>query len=90
MTEQQPPKIEFPCKDYPIKVIGRDEVGFKDFVIETMQKHVVDFDTETVSEQGSSKGSFISIRVKITATGIAQLKAIHQDLMASGRVKMVI
>ncbi len=90
MTEQQPPKIEFPCPDYPIKVIGRDEQGFKDFVIEIMQKHVIDFDISTVSEQGSSKGSFLSVRVKITATGIKQLQAIHQELMASGRVKMVI
>ena len=22
MSEQQPPKIEFPCADYPLKVIG--------------------------------------------------------------------
>ncbi|MEH6626106.1 MAG: DUF493 family protein [Motiliproteus sp.] len=90
MTEQQPPKIEFPCAGYPIKVIGVDEPGFRAFVIETMQKHVIDFDISTVSEQGSSKGRFLSIRVKVTATGINQLKAIHQDLMVSGRVKTVL
>ncbi len=90
MSEQQPPKIEFPCPDYPIKVIGRDEPGFRDLVVEIMQKHVADFDPATVGEQPSSKGSFLSVRVRITATGPGQLKAIHQDLMASGRVKMVI
>lgn len=89
-TQQEPPKIEFPCENYPIKVIGRDEQGFRDLVIEIMQKHVIDFDLSTISEKNSSKGSFISIRVSITATGVPQLRAIHQDLMATEVVKMVI
>lgn len=89
-TQQDPPKIEFPCADYPIKVIGRDVQGFRDFVIEIMQKHAADFDSSTLTTQESSKGSFISVRVRITATGAAQLKAIHQDLIASDNVKMVI
>ncbi len=90
MTDKDAPKIEFPCDDYPIKVIGRDEPGFRDLVIEVMQKHVVYFDHGSVTEQPSSRGSFISIRVKITATGVTQLKSIHRDLLATGRVKMVI
>ncbi len=89
-TQQDPPKIEFPCLDYPIKVIGRDVTGFQDLVIEVIQKHVADFDTTTISIQGSSKGSFISVRLRITATGVSQLKAIHEDLMASTHVKMVL
>ncbi|WP_207871439.1 DUF493 family protein, partial [Pseudomonas sp. 95_A] len=32
-------KIEFPCDDYPIKVIGDTVVGFKDTVIEILSKH---------------------------------------------------
>lgn len=90
MTQQDPPKIEFPCEDYPIKIIGRDEDDFHELVITVMEKHVVDFDRTLVSVQGSSKGSFISVRVRITATGTSQLHAIHQDLLATGRVKMVI
>ncbi|MCW8886104.1 MAG: DUF493 family protein [Motiliproteus sp.] len=90
MTEQQPPKIEFPCPGYSIKVIGRDEPGLRDMVVEVMQKHDSGFDTSTITEQPSRNGSFLSVRVKITATGPVQLKAIHEDLMASGRVQMVI
>lgn len=39
-------KIEFPCADYPIKVIGDTVVGFKDTVIEILSKHAkVDLST---------------------------------------------
>lgn len=89
-SKQEPPKIEFPCENYPIKVIGRDVDGFQNLVIEIMQKHAADFDETTLSLQGSSKGSFISVRVRITATGVTQLKAIHADLLASEHVKMVL
>ena len=90
MSKQEPPKIEFPCPDYSIKVIGRAGPGFQDLVVEILQKHVADFDQKTVSENPSRNGKFISVRVRITATGVNQLKAIHQDLMATGRVQMVI
>ncbi|MCM2009566.1 DUF493 family protein, partial [Pseudomonas aeruginosa] len=30
----QPPKIEFPCERYPIKVIGDAGEGFSDLVVE--------------------------------------------------------
>lgn len=90
ITKQDPPKIEFPCADYPIKVIGRDVQDFHELVITVLQKHAADFDASTISTQGSSKGSFISIRVRITATGVSQLQAIHQELIISEHVKMVI
>ena len=90
MSEQQPPKIEFPCPDYSIKVIGRSGPGFQDLVIEIIQKHAADFDLKTISENPSRNGKFTSVRLKITATGVNQLQAIHQDLLATGRVQMVI
>ena len=39
-----PPRIEFPCPNYPIKVIGDAGEGFAEMVIEVMQRHVTDFD----------------------------------------------
>mgnify|MGYP000489128432 CR=1 FL=1 len=90
MSEQQPPKIEFPCENYPIKVIGKKSDSFKDFVIEMVQRHAPDLDISTVSVQDSSKGTFQSVRFQITATGEAQLKALHESLIASDRVHMVI
>ena len=90
MAEQQePPKIEFPCA-YPIKVMGDATPDFRSFVVEVMQRHADNVDETLVTERMSSKGTFISVTVTITATGVPQLEAIHAELRASGRVKMVL
>ena len=88
--QQEPPKIEFPCPNYPIKVVGRNDDSFRGFVIEIVQIHVPDLDLATVSVQDSRKGTFQSVRFTITARGIEQLSALHEALIASDRVKMVI
>jgi putative lipoic acid-binding regulatory protein len=89
-TEQDAPKIEFPCPDYPIKIIGRAAPDFKELVIDIVRQYAPDLDLSKVDEQGSSKGTFTSVRMKITATGADQLDALHQALKATGRVQMVI
>ena len=88
--QQEPPKIEFPCPNYPIKVVGVNSDNFRGFVIEIVQIYVPDFDLSSVSVQDSRNGSFQSVRFKITAQGVDQLKALHEALIASDRVKMVI
>lgn len=88
--QQEPPKIEFPCPDYPIKAVGIGSHDFKTHVVEIVKIHVLDFDVSTVSVHDSRNGNFQSVRFKITAQGVDQLKALHEDLMASDRVKMVI
>lgn len=88
--QQEAPKIEFPCPNYPIKAVGIGGHDFQSHVVEIIQIHVPDFDLETVSVQDSRKGNFQSVRFKITAQGVDQLKALHEALMKSDRVKMVI
>ncbi|MFW8314620.1 DUF493 family protein, partial [Klebsiella pneumoniae] len=44
----------------------------------------------TTQERASSQGRFVSVQVRITATGTEQLQAIHFDLRATGRVHMVL
>lgn len=90
MIEQEAPKIEFPCADYPIKILGRSAPDFKELVIDIVRQFAPDLDLNTLEEQPSSKGTFTSIRLKITATGPDQLSALHQALKDSGRVQMVI
>ena len=89
MTEQEPPKIEFPC-EYPIKVLGRSSDGYHGLVVEIFERHAPGFDRETIVVKDSSKGTFTSITITITATGPEQLKALHEELMATGQVQMVI
>lgn len=90
MTEQTAPKIEFPCENYPIKVIGWNKDDLRAYVIETVGRFDPTFDPKKVTEQGSRNGKFLSVRFSITATGEAQLAELHKELMASGRVQMVI
>lgn len=89
MQEQEPPKIEFPC-DYPIKVLGTSSEAFTSIVVEVFERHAPGFDQATITTRDSSKGTFTSLTITITATGEQQLEALHRDLMATGHVKMVI
>ena len=89
MTEQEPPRIEFPC-DYPIKVLGRSSSEFRDIIFEVFERHAPGFDRTTITVKDSAKGTFTSLTITIIATGKPQLEALHQDLMATGHVQMVI
>jgi putative lipoic acid-binding regulatory protein len=89
MADQAPPKIEFPCS-YPIKVMGDAAEDFSEFVVAVMSKHAGDINDADVSVRESRKGTFLSVTVTITATGVDQLTLIHEELKLSSRVKMVL
>ena len=63
---------------------------FKSVVLEIFERHAPGFDQGTIVEKASSKGTFVSLNITITATGPDQLEALHKDLMATGQVQMVI
>lgn len=84
------PKIEFPCADYPIKVVGDNADDFIAFVVQTVKGFDPDLDEQKVSVQDSRNGRFRSVRLKMTATGEDQLKLMFEKLKASGRVHMVL
>ncbi len=90
MSEKDPPKIEFPCPRYPVKILGDAGPGLRNLVIEVLAVHAPDFDPETILIKDSSKGRFQSLTVYITATGEDQLNSIHLDLRANSIVKMVL
>ena len=92
MTQEQTPpapKIEFPCA-YPVKVMGQHEEGFAECIIEVIGRHAPGFDQETIVYRESSGGRYLSVTVTITATGQEQLKALFEDLKATGRVALVL
>ncbi len=90
MSEQQPPKIEFPCEDYPIKVLGDAGDELRQLVIDVMERHAPGFDQAQIRVKDSRNGTYQSLTVRITATGEQQLKTIHQELIASSITKMVL
>ncbi|AHI28703.1 MULTISPECIES: HP0495 family protein [Marinobacter] len=89
MSEPNAPKIEFPC-DYVIKVIGNAAPDFTDFVVEVVERHAPGITEDRIAVNDSSKGRFSSVQLTIVATGEAQLKALFEELKASGRVHMVL
>ena len=90
MTEQEPPKIEFPCPDYPIKVMGFAGSEFQEYVLETVERYAPGFDTSQTEILDSKNGKYQSITLKITATGVDQLSDLNTDLRKSHLVKLVL
>ncbi|TVZ37820.1 hypothetical protein P886_2165 [Alteromonadaceae bacterium 2753L.S.0a.02] len=90
MGEQQPPKIEFPCPDYVIKCMGLATASYREAVLTVMERHAPGFDITKVSVRDSRNGTFQSVSVFITATGVEQLQAIHEDLKKLPETKMVL
>ncbi|MGN2409976.1 DUF493 domain-containing protein [Pseudomonas syringae] len=82
-------KIEFPCNDYPIKVIGDTSVGFTAVVMEVLEKHAT-VDLKTLAERQSSNGKYTTVQLHIIATGEDQLRDINSALRATGFVHMVL
>ena len=91
MNDTEPPKIEFPCADYPIKIFLE---GDGDEVVESIysivRQHASDFDPSAATHRPSRNGRFLSVSVAIVATGEAQLRALHQDLLAHEQVRLVL
>lgn len=90
MSQPDAPKIEFPCQDYPIKVMGVSGDELMELVLDVFDRHAPGFDPKSLKVKSSSKGKFDSITVLITATGIEQLTALHDELKVNPLVKMVL
>jgi uncharacterized protein len=89
VDEPEAPKIEFPC-EYPIKVLGTSSDTFETVIFEVFERHAPGFDQASIGSRASRNGTFTALTITITATGPEQLEALHQDLLATGHVKMVI
>lgn len=89
MSEEEAPKIEFPC-DYPIKVLGEAHPELHAHIFQVMDTHAPGFDRTKITIRDSSKGRWQSMTLVITATGKPQLDVIFAELKTSSRVKMVL
>lgn len=89
MSEPKAPKIEFPC-DYMIKVIGTAAPDFRDYVVSVVERHAPGISDSDVTVKDSRNARFCSVQLMIIATGEPQLKALFEELKASGRVHMVL
>ncbi len=90
MARRQPPKIEFPCPDYPIKILGVASDEYRAAVIEIIERHAAGFDHSKLRVQASRRGTFHSLTVFIEATGVEQLNNIFQDLKQHPSTRLVL
>ena len=88
-SEQEPPKIEFPCL-YPIKIIGKAVDDFQESVLTTVERHTGAITADLVKVQASRENNYLSVTVTIAATGEEQLQNIFQDLKKIESVMMVL
>ena len=65
-VELERTKIEFPCPDYPIKVLGNAEEDLLEHVVNVMNKHSESFDESRIRQNQSSKGKFISYSATVS------------------------
>ena len=79
--EPKQPVIEFPCR-FPIKMMGRDQPGFRRIAVELVEAHAGKIPADSISTSASSKGNFVSITVTITAESQEQLDNIYRALTA--------
>jgi len=89
-VKQEAPKIEFPCANYSLKVVGLKTPDYKAWVVQCIQQLASGIDLKKVQVVDSKNGTFQSVRLAITANSEEQLKLIHQTLMNSGKVKLVL
>ncbi|MCK7598305.1 DUF493 family protein [Microbulbifer sp. CAU 1566] len=89
-SEQQPPKIEFPCEDYMVKVLRNADEQLHQLVLEVMRRHAPDLDESKMKHKPSRNGKFTSVTFFIVATGEPQLQALTEELVALDGVHMVI
>jgi len=88
-TAEQP-KIEFPCEQYPIKIIGDHCENYVQTVLEVVCAHAPEFEPASADQQLSSNGRFCSVRVCITAQSAEHLKRLNDALRQTGKVRMVL
>jgi uncharacterized protein len=81
--------LKFPC-EFPIKVMGRNELGLEKLVVDIIVEHVKGFDVSAVTARESNAGKFISITATFTATSKAQIDAIYMALSKHRAVLMVL
>jgi uncharacterized protein len=81
--------LTFPT-DYPVKVVGRPEEGFRARVHAIVLRHAPSLDPGRVTERPSANGRYISISYLLHAESRAQVEALIEELKACDGVMMLL
>ena len=89
MVEENDPVVEYPI-DFPLKVIGVDEMDFEPFVVEIVRRHVPDLLEENIISRLSSGNRYRSVSFQFIAESRAQVDALYDELSDHERVLMIL
>lgn len=90
MSETGKPRIEFPCDDYPIKVVVREGTDVRDRVAAVFVRHFGEFPRERVAERSSAQQNFVAFTYVMNVRDVEQLGALHAELKTHPDVMMVL
>ncbi len=85
MSDQPEFELAFPC-EFPLKVIGKDEDGFFDFVIDLVSLHVPGLAREAFTARQSHGGKYLSVSVTFLAESRAQVDALYEEMSKHKRI----
>jgi len=71
--------LTFPCS-FPIKIMGRDEEGFRHAAVLLVEQHAGKLSDDAISTSSSRNGNFLAITITIQAQSQEQLDRIYNDL----------
>jgi putative lipoic acid-binding regulatory protein len=84
--EEKKPLIEYPTV-YTFKVIGKQEHGFRAYVGQLFKRLMgTDISPDSISEQPSSQGKYLSVSVSVYLLSEEQRVAIYTALKKEKRV----
>lgn len=85
MNELILPELLFPC-EYPVKVIGKDEDDFYEFVLELVTRHAPELSPADFSSRRSGGGKYLSVSVSFIAQSRDQVNGLYKELGQHKRV----
>jgi uncharacterized protein len=84
--EEKKPLIEYPTI-YSFKVMGKQERGFREYVRQLFKRMMgTEVSLDSISEQPSSRGKYLSVTVTVFLLSEEQRRAIYSQLHKEKRV----
>lgn len=84
------PKIQFPCDDYIIKVVGVASPQLKPFVTSVLTQIDSAVTQQSYRETLSKNGRFLSLTVKMRIVRKSQLTELFDQLKVNSLIKLVL
>lgn len=81
--------LEFPC-DFPLKVMGRNQTGFRQVVVSLVEAHAGPMDDDRIAMRESRDGNFVALTFMVRTESQAQLDALYCALSAHDQVLLVL